>query len=68
MLPIYEIIDYPDNRYLLSKAVMKRARQINFLGDDNLEVHKGKIVSLSLHQMFDKEVKFFDPKAPPSEG
>ena len=64
MLPIYEIIDYSDNRYLLSKAVMKRARQINFLGDDSLEVHKGKIVSLSLHQVFDKEVKFFDSKAP----
>ena len=43
---------------------MKRARQINFLGDDSLEVHKGKIVSLSLHQVFDKEVKFFDSKAP----
>jgi DNA-directed RNA polymerase subunit K/omega len=64
MLPIYEIIDYADNRYLLSKAVMKRARQVNFLGDDNLEKHKGKIVSLSLHQVFDKEVKFFDPKSP----
>ena len=68
MLPIYEIIDYSDNRYLLCKAVMKRARQINFLGDDNLEVHKGKIVSLSLHHVFDKEVKFFDPKAPTTEG
>ena len=34
----------------------------------NLEVHKGKIVSLSLHQVFDKEVKFFDPKAPTIEG
>jgi DNA-directed RNA polymerase subunit K/omega len=64
MLPIYEIIDYSNNRYLLSKAVMKRARQINFLGDDNLDLHRGKIVSLSLQQMFEQEVKFFDPKAP----
>jgi DNA-directed RNA polymerase subunit K/omega len=68
MLPIYSIIDYSDNRYLLSKAVMKRARQINFLGDDNLEEHKGKIVSLSLQQVFEREVKFRDPKAPKTEG
>ena len=46
MMPVYKVIDYSDNRYLLCKAVMKRARQINFLGDDNLEVHKGKIVSI----------------------
>lgn len=68
MLPIYSIIDYSDNRYLLSKAVMKRARQINFLGDDNLDEHKGKIVSLSLRQVFEREVKFIDPKAPETEG
>jgi DNA-directed RNA polymerase subunit K/omega len=68
MLPIFEIIDYPDNRYLLCKAVMKRARQINFLGDDNLDTHQGKIVSLSLQQVFDKEVKFLSTQAPRSEG
>jgi DNA-directed RNA polymerase subunit K/omega len=68
MLPTYEIIDYSDNRYLLCKAVMKRARQINFLGDDELDVHRGKIVSLSLQQVISKDVKFFDPKAPSAEG
>ena len=68
MLPIYDIIDYSDNRYLLSKAVMKRARQINFLGDDKLEEHEGKIVSLSLQQVFEGEVKFLDSKAPKTKG
>jgi DNA-directed RNA polymerase subunit K/omega len=68
MLPIYKVIDYSNNRYLLCKAVMKRARQINFLGDDNLETHKGKIVSLSLQQMFENEIKFLDPLAPRSES
>jgi DNA-directed RNA polymerase subunit K/omega len=66
MLPIYRVIEYSDNRYLLCMAVMKRARQINFLGDDNLETHKGKIVSLSLQQVFEKEIKFLDPQAPRS--
>ncbi len=68
MMPMYKVIDYSGNRYLLCKAVMKRARQINFLGDDNLEAHKGKIVSLSLQQVFDKEIKFLDTQAPRSES
>lgn len=67
-MPMYKVIDYSGNRYLLCKAVMKRARQINFLGDDNLEAHKGKIVSLSLQQVFDKEIKFLDTQAPRSES
>jgi len=37
MLPVYKIIDYTENRYLLARAVMIRARQINFLGDDKME-------------------------------
>ena len=59
MLPIYQIIDYTDNRYILSKAIMKRARQINFIGDDELEKFSGKIVSLSLKQMLDKELNYY---------
>ena len=53
-------------KYKSREAVMKRGRQINFLGDDNLEAHKGKIVSLSLQQVFNEEIKFLDPKAPRS--
>jgi hypothetical protein len=37
---------------------MKRARQINFIGDDELEKYSGKIVSLSLKQMLDKELNY----------
>ena len=59
MLPIYKIIDYTDNRYILSKAIMKRARQINFIGDDELEKFSGKIVSLSLKQMLHKELNYY---------
>jgi hypothetical protein len=46
---------------------MKRARQINFLGDESLEAHRGKIVSLSLKQVFDEEIKFFNLLTPRSE-
>jgi DNA-directed RNA polymerase subunit K/omega len=59
VLPIYKIINYTDNRYILSKAIMKRARQINFIGDDELEEFGGKIVSLSLKQMLDKELNYY---------
>ena len=59
MLPVYKIIDYTDNRYLLSKAVMKRARQINFIGDDELEGYDGKIVSLSMRQILNGTMNYY---------
>lgn len=58
MVPIYEIIDFTDNRYLLSRAVMKRARQINFIGDEELEAFDGKIVSLSLMQILKSDIHY----------
>ncbi|RKX99673.1 MAG: DNA-directed RNA polymerase subunit omega [Spirochaetes bacterium] len=58
MLPIYEIIDFEKNRYLLSKAVMKRARQIIFAGDEELEKFNGKIASLALKQVLHGEIKY----------
>lgn len=58
MLPVYKIIDYTKNRYLLARAVMIRARQINFLGDDRLEEFGGGIVSLSLKEVLDGDIKY----------
>jgi DNA-directed RNA polymerase subunit K/omega len=58
MLPVYEIIDFDENRYILSRAVMKRARQINFLGDDELEGFEGKVVSLALKQILTSDLKY----------
>ena len=57
-VPVYEVIDYTGNRYLLAKAAMKRARQVNFVGDEELETYGGKIVSLSLKQVLKDEVKY----------
>ena len=58
MVPIYNIIDYTKNRYLLCRALMKRARQINFIGDDELDEYSGKITSLSLKQILGEDIKF----------
>ena len=58
MLPVYHIIEFTKNRYLLSRAVMKRARQINFMGDEDLDNYEGKIVSLALKQVLEDEVKY----------
>ncbi len=58
MMPIYEIINYTGNRYLLTKAIMKRARQINFIGDEELEDFHGKIATLSLKQILNDEIKY----------
>ena len=62
MLPVYEIIDFTGNRYLLAKAVMIRARQINFMGDDELEKFNGKIASLALKQVLYNEIKYHIPE------
>ena len=58
MLPTFEIINFDENRYLLARAVMKRAREINFLGDEELENENTKIASLSLKQILGKEIKY----------
>ncbi len=58
MIPVYKIIDFTENRYLISRAVMKRARQINFIGDEKLEEFSGKIASLALKQIMNNEVKY----------
>lgn len=58
MLPVYDIIDFNKNRYLLSKAVMKRARQVIFAGDEQLEEFNGKIASLALKQVLHGEIKY----------
>ncbi len=58
MVPVYKIIDFNGNRYLIARAVMKRARQINFIGDDELEDFEGKIASLALKQILNNEVKY----------
>ena len=58
MIPVYEIINYSGNRYLLTRAIMKRAREINFVGDEDLGNYNGKIASLSLRQILNKEIKY----------
>lgn len=58
MIPIYEIIDFTKNRYLLSRAVMKRAREINFIGDDELNDENRKIASLALMQILRNDIKY----------
>jgi DNA-directed RNA polymerase subunit K/omega len=58
MIPIYEIIDFTGNRYLFSRAAMKRAREINFIGDEELEAFDGKIVSLALTQILRGDIHY----------
>jgi DNA-directed RNA polymerase subunit K/omega len=62
MLPIYQIIDFDENRYLLARSVMKRAREINFIGDEGLEQESGKIASLALKQILLDEIKYTLPR------
>lgn len=57
-LPIDEIIGYSGNRFLVTRAIMKRAREINFIGDEDLINYNNRIAMLSLNQILKGEVKF----------
>lgn len=67
MVPVYKIINFTGNRYVLAKAVMMRSRQINFIGDDELEEFKGKIASLALKQVLNNEIKYYIPENKPKK-
>jgi DNA-directed RNA polymerase subunit K/omega len=67
MLPVYEIVDFGENRYFLCRAIMQRARQINFIGDEDLEGYGGKIVSLALKQVLHGELRYAPVTRTPRE-
>ncbi|MCD6121984.1 MAG: DNA-directed RNA polymerase subunit omega [Spirochaetales bacterium] len=58
IIPIDKLISYEGNIYQLTSAVIKRAIQINLVGDEELEKNKGKIVSIALKQILTEKVKY----------
>jgi DNA-directed RNA polymerase subunit K/omega len=68
MFPTYNVIDYDGNRYMLAKAVMKRARQVNFVGDEELDEFNNKIVSLAMKQILDGDIKYLSAHQTNSEN
>ena len=44
--------------YKLTAAMIKRADQINFTGDEELEDANGKVVSLAIKQVLSKKIEY----------
>src|SRR5262249_27513128 len=50
--------NFEGNIYEVTNAVIRRARQITEIGDDDLALHHGKVVSTSLTQIFTKKIEY----------
>lgn len=53
-----KIVNFDGNIYEVTNAVIRRAKQITEIGDDDLSLHHGKVVSTSLHQIFSKKIEY----------
>ena len=53
-----KIVNFEGNIYEVTNAVIRRARQITEIGDEDLNLHSGKVVSTSQHQIFSKKIEY----------
>ncbi len=58
-MPINQVLDYPNNIYELTNAVIKRSSQVTKTGpDEDLELYNGKPVSLAMDEILSRKVLF----------
>ena len=62
-MPITRILDYQDNIYELTNAVIKRSNQVTKTGSEDLETYHGKPISLSMDEILSKQVLFRNKQA-----
>lgn len=53
-----KIVDFTGNVYEVTNAIVKRAKQITEIGDDDLVRHNGKVVSTAIEQIYTKKVAY----------
>jgi len=53
-----KVVNFEGNIYEVTNAVIRRARQITEIGDDDLALHHGKVVSTSITQIFTKKIEY----------
>ena len=61
-IPLEKLINRDDNVYELTCVAIKRAAFITKYGDEELELHDFKVVSLSLAQVLENRVEYFFDK------
>ncbi|NNM66610.1 MAG: DNA-directed RNA polymerase subunit omega [Spirochaetales bacterium] len=57
-ISLEKIVDFNGNIYEVTNAVIRRARQITEIGDEDLEQHGFKVVSTSLEQIFTRKIEY----------
>ncbi len=57
-VPLDQIINFNGNKYEMSNAVIKRARQITEIGDEDLLVHGYKVVSTALDHVLNHKIYY----------
>ncbi len=59
-MPIKKILDYQENIYELTNAVIKRSKQVTQAGCEELEMYQNKPISLSMDEILSNKVLFFN--------
>ncbi|OHD13502.1 MAG: hypothetical protein A2Z96_01545 [Spirochaetes bacterium GWB1_48_6] len=57
-VPLNYIVNFKGNIYEITNAVIKRAKQLTEIGDEDLETHQGKAVSAAIDQVFSTKVAY----------
>jgi DNA-directed RNA polymerase subunit omega len=57
-MPLDQLIEYDSNAYEFTVAVTRRAFQLAVLRTPDVEKNNGKVVSLSMKQIFSKQVEY----------
>ncbi len=58
ILPLNNLLGNKGNRYKISVACMRRAKQLAISSDKELENNHGKVVSTSISQIILKKVRY----------
>lgn len=58
IIPLEQVINYNQNSYELAVAINRRAFHLAVLKTPEVEKNNGKVVSLSAHQIFEKQVDY----------
>jgi len=57
-MPMDQLIEYSENAYEFTVAVNRRSFQLAVLRTPEVEKNNGKVVSLSMRQVFSKQIEY----------
>lgn len=57
-IPLEDLIEYANSAYEFTVAVNKRSYQLAILKTPEVEKNNGKVVSLAMNQVFNKQIEY----------